>query len=92
MRVLKMSEEKDHSPTIHDLHIEQVQQNVKLASIATDVKEVKEILVGNGKRTGLVLDVDRLKRTRATTKAIVWVLFTTLLGAGAAVAVAAVTR
>lgn len=87
-----MSEEKDHSPTVYDLHVEQVQQNVKLARIATDVKEVKEILVGNGKRVGLVLDVDRLKRTRATTKAIVWVLFTTILGAGATVAVAAIAR
>jgi hypothetical protein len=87
-----MSDEQKQSPTIHDLHVEQVKQNVQLESIATDVKEVKIILVGNGKREGLVLDVDRLKRTSATTKAIVWVLFTTLLGAGATVAFAAMQR
>ena len=83
-----MSEPQEGVPTNHDLHVAVELQGQRLERIENGVQDIKELLVGDGK--GLVFDVDRLKRSSATIKAIVWVLFTTLLGAGATIAVASI--
>jgi len=85
-----MSEHENQTPTNLDLHIEQTKQSVMLEQVCKDVRDIKELLVGNGKRDGVVFDVDRLKRSHSMMKAIVWVLFTTFIGAAATIAVAAV--
>jgi len=58
----------------------------KLDLIIEDCKEIKSCLYGDDAgRDGLKLDVDRLKRSRSTHNAVLWVLFTTLLGVGGTV-------
>lgn len=56
---------------------------VMLKSIQDDISEIKSYLVGEG---GLVIEVDRLKRSRAMTNAIMWTVFTAVIGVAASVA------
>lgn len=80
--------EDSKQPTIYDLHTEQVKQSVILGTMQTDVKEIKSVLLGAENRSGLVMDVDRLKRSNAILNAVVWLMFTTAIGSIATVAVA----
>lgn len=53
----------------------------KLDLILNKVEGIEDCLFGDSAgRDGLKLDVDRLKRSRATHNAVLWVIFTTLLG------------
>ena len=83
-----MPEATSKQPTIYDLHTEQVKQSVILGAVETDVKEIKAVLLGSERRSGLVMDVDRLKQSNSTLKAVVWLLFTTVIGSLATVAAA----
>lgn len=75
--------EVDH-PTNHILHTEQTKQGMLLERLCEDVHDIKICLMGEpDKREGLLFDVDRLKRTHATLRAVVWVIFTAVLGLGA---------
>lgn len=55
----------------------------KLDAIHDDITWIKAALSGEGDKAGLIIDVDRLKRSRATTIAILWLAFTTVIGLGA---------
>jgi len=72
-------------PTNLDLHREQARHATYLESMRDDVREIKEVLVGSDKREGLVMDVDRLKRSRALFHAVMWVVFTSAIGTAATV-------
>jgi hypothetical protein len=53
----------------------------KLDLILKKIGGIEDCLFGDDAgRDGLKLDVDRLKRSRATHNAVLWVIFTTLLG------------
>lgn len=54
--------------------------DVKLDHVLTDLEEIKSALYGDGNHDGLRLDVDRLKRSRATHNAVLWVIFTAIIG------------
>ena len=60
----------------------------KLDLIISKVEGLEACMFGDDAgRDGLKIDVDRLKRSRATHNAVLWVIFTTLVGvAGAIVA------
>lgn len=71
-------------PTNHILHTEQTKHGMLLERLCEDVHEIKICLMGTSdSRDGLLFDVDRLKRTSATIKAVLWVVFTAILGIGA---------
>lgn len=72
-------------PTIYDLHREQSRQAAIISNVADDISEIKAVLVGRDKREGLVIDVDRLKRTRTMFHAVIWVVFTSVVGTCATV-------
>jgi len=72
-------------PTVYDLHREQARQIAVLENIQGDLLEVKQVLVGGDHRQGLVMDVDRLKRTRKLFSAVLWVVFTSVIGTCATV-------
>jgi len=80
-----MSEKgNDLRPTNHDLHTEQTKQGMLLERLCEDVHDIKICLMGTSEsREGLLFDVDRLKRAGAMTKAILWVVFTAVIGIGA---------
>jgi hypothetical protein len=53
----------------------------KLDQVLGKLAGIEDCLFGDDAgRDGLKLDVDRLKRSRATHNAVLWVIFTTLLG------------
>lgn len=64
-------------PTNLDIQLEQERQRVLLETLHQDISEIKSILSG---KEGLVLDVDRLKRSRSMNNAIIWVIFTAAVG------------
>jgi len=66
--------------------------DVKLNLLIDQLEEVESVLYGNGDKEGLRIDVDRLKRSRATHNAVLWLLFTTLVGIGGTVAAAMVIK
>jgi hypothetical protein len=74
----------DH-PTNLDLHREQARQATLLEGLRDDVKEIKEVLVGSGSRDGVLMEVDRLKRSRALFHAVLWLVFTAAIGTTATV-------
>ena len=78
-----------HEPTLLDLHVEQTRQATLLEGLSENVHEIKDVLVGKDLRNGIVADVDRLKRSRVITNAVLWFVFTTLVGT-TATAIAAV--
>jgi len=81
-----MSDKKyQNEPTNLDLHREQAVLGTCLKSLHDDVREIKEVLVGSDKREGLVMDVDRLKRSRTLFHAVLWVVFTSVVGTAATV-------
>lgn len=53
---------------------------VILERMQHDVHEIRRALAGNGDKDGLIIDVDRLKRSRAATNAVLWALFTGIVG------------
>ena len=63
-----------------DLRVLQAQQTILLEGLRADVKEIKEVLIGTDKREGLILEVDRLKRSRHVTNAVLWTIFTAIIG------------
>ena len=87
-----MSEQEKRDPTLLDLHIEQTRQATLLEGLRDDVGEIKNVLVGVDRRNGLVADVDRLKRSRAFSNAVLWLVFTTLIGTTATAIAAFVMR
>ena len=70
-------------PSNLDFYREHANISANLSALREDVKEIKEVLVGNDKREGLVMDVDRLKRSRALFHAVLWVVFTSAIGIAA---------
>jgi len=56
---------------------------VTLKIMQEDIGEIKMYLTGDGDRVGLIIEVDRLKRSRAMANAIMWTVFTTIIGVGA---------
>ena len=79
-------------PTNLDLLREQSRQAIILDSLRDDIREIKEVLVGSDKRQGLVMDVDRLKRSRTLFHAVVWVVFTSMVGTAATVIAANISH
>lgn len=78
-----MPEDKDpcnQSKANLDLHLLQAQQTIILEGLRADVKEIKEVLIGTDKSDGMILEVDRLKRSRQVTNAVLWTIFTVLIG------------
>jgi hypothetical protein len=75
----------ENDPTNLDLHREQARQATLLEGLRDDVKEIKGVIIGSEKREGLIMDVDRLKRSRALFHAVLWVVFTTAIGTTATV-------
>jgi len=58
----------------------------KLDRCLDSLEGIESCLFGDDAgRDGIKLDVDRLKRSRSTHNAVLWVLFTTLLGVGGTV-------
>lgn len=85
-----MSDQKPcTNPTNLDLHVEQTRQGIILEKLSADITDIKQVLVGDDQRRGLVVDVDRLQRSFSFTKAILWVVFTTLFGSTASAVYAA---
>ena len=87
-----MSEEKQisqceefNNPTNLDLHREQARQATLLEGLRDDVKEIKEVLLGSDRRDGVLIELDRLKRSRAMFHAVLWVVFTAAIGTTATV-------
>lgn len=65
----------------------------KLDLIIAKVEGLEECLFGDDAgRDGMRLDVDRLKRSRATHNAVLWVIFTTLIGVAGTVIASIVNR
>lgn len=63
----------------------------KLDVIITKVEGLEACMFGDDAgRDGMKLDVDRLKRSRATHNAVLWVVFTTLVGVAGTVIVTAI--
>ena len=80
----------DGNPTNLDLLTEQARQGALLESLRDDVKEIKEILVGSDKRQGVIMDIDRLKRSRALFHAVLWAVFIAAIGMAASVIASAI--
>lgn len=55
-------------------------EEVKLDIVIRKLEGIEETLYGNGSKEGMRIDVDRLKRSRATHNAVLWVIFTALVG------------
>lgn len=70
-------------PTNLDLHKEQARQGIVLNGLSENVREIKDVLVGSDQRSGLVVDVDRLRRSRAMVNAVLWTVFTAIIGTAA---------
>ncbi len=79
-------------PTNFDLHIEQARQFTILEQVHSDIGEIKNVLAGENKRTGLIMDVDRLKRSSAFLKAFMWVIFTAFLGTASTVIITVIAK
>lgn len=77
-----MSDQQQPSPTNLDLHREQARQCALLEGMSNDVKEIKAVLLGSDSKPGMVLEVDRLKRSRAFVNAVLWTFFTASVGTG----------
>lgn len=63
-----------------------------LEQLKEDVREIKQALLGDSNRKGLIVDVDRLKQARALHNTLLYLLFGTLLSTVAAVAIQTFTR
>ena len=64
-------------PTNLDLHTTQACHSVLLEGLSENVAEIKEALLGDD---GVILEVDRLKRSRKFSNAVLWVVFLTAIG------------
>jgi len=60
--------------------------DVKLDTLIRDVEQLQSDQYGDGNHDGIRIDVDRLKRSRANQNAVLWVLFTSVVGMAAAFA------
>lgn len=76
---------QDTDPTNLDLHREQARQATLLEGLRDDVKEIKDVLLGSERRDGVLMEVDRLKRSRSMFHAVLWVVFTAAIGTTATV-------
>ena len=74
----------DH-PTNLDLHTTQARHSVVLEELSENVSKIKTALIG---KEGLIVEVDRLKRSRKLTNAIMWVVFLAVVGTTGTVAAA----
>ncbi len=50
------------NPTILDLQMEQLRQRIVLEGVSDNLVEIKHCLMGSDGRSGLVMDLDRVKR------------------------------
>ena len=57
----------------------------RLATILQKLEGIENCLYGHDDRPGIRIEVDRLNQARASHGAVLWVLFSTVLGAAAAV-------
>lgn len=78
--------------TLIDLHIVQAEHGTILAQVRDDMCEIKEVLVGSDHREGIIMDVDRLKRSRKLFHAVLWVVFTATVGTSATLIAAAIMQ
>jgi hypothetical protein len=69
-----------NDPTNLDLHREQARQGVLLNGLSQDIRDIKHVIIGNDRASGLVLEVDRLKQSSRTSRAFAWVVFTAGVG------------
>ena len=81
-----------HEPTNLDLHREQARQGTLLEGLREDVRDIKSVIIGSSNKDGIVVQVDRLNRFKSITTAILWVLFTTILGTTATILAALFLR
>lgn len=72
---------------LRELRDDQIVQKTMLAQLCGDTREIKEVLIGEDKRSGMVIDVDRLKRVANVAKALFWLLITTTVGTVGTIAV-----
>ena len=70
----------DPDPTITDLHTEQAKQGQTLTRVCICVEKLEQVLIGPDGRSGVITDVDRLKRSRALSNKILWAVFVAALG------------
>ena len=68
------------------IEVELAKMSAKLDTISKSCESIEECLFGNGDKEGLRIDVDRLKRSRANVNAVLWVIFTALVGTAATLA------
>ncbi len=65
------------NPTNLDLHTTQARHSVLLEGLSENVTKIKEALLGDD---GVILEVDRLKRSRKLSNAVLWAVFLTAIG------------
>ena len=64
-------------PTNLDLHTTQARHSVLLEGLSENVSEIKSALLGDD---GVILEVDRLKRSRKLSNTIFWAVFLAVVG------------
>ena len=64
-------------PTNLDLHTTQARHSVLLKGLSENVSEIKDALLGDD---GVILEVDRLKRSRKLSNTVFWAAFLAVMG------------
>lgn len=75
-----MTEEKT-DPTNLDLHTTQARHSVLLEGLSDNITDIKDALLGKDGKDGVLIDVDRLKRSRKRSNAFLWAIFIAFTGA-----------
>lgn len=70
-----------HLETVIELKADFERQKTTLETVSSDVKAIKESLVGSVDHPGLLVEIDRLKRSQSILNAVTWFAFTTTIGA-----------
>lgn len=70
-----------HLETVMELKADFERQKATLEIVSGDVKAIKDSLVGTNDHPGLMMEIDRLKRSQTILNAVTWFAFTTTLGA-----------
>ncbi len=65
------------NPTNLDLHTTQARHSVLLEELSENVTEIKGALLG---KDGVIVEVDRLKRSRKLSNAVMWTVFVAVIG------------
>ena len=73
------------NPTNLDLHTTQARHSVLLEALSENVTEIKAALLGDD---GVILEVDRLKRSQKLSNTIFWAVFLAAVGTTGTVAAA----